>query len=121
MIEEVFELNDRKAVRWHAFYGGKIEILPKCPIRGLDDFSIWYTPGVAEVCNEIAEDEEKAYDYTNKGNLVAIVTDGSRTLGLGMCHCYRRVENTRPGQYWCKGCNASDGGEGFTFQVPRWC
>lgn len=83
MIEEVFELNDRKAVRWHAFYGGKIEILPKCPIRGLDDFSIWYTPGVAEVCNEIAEDEEKAYDYTNKGNLVAIVTDGSRTLGLG--------------------------------------
>ncbi len=84
MIEEVFELTQNgKAKKWHAFYGGKIEVLPKVPIRTLDDFSIWYTPGVAEVCNEIAENEEKAYDFTNKWNLVAIITDGSRTLGLG--------------------------------------
>ncbi len=68
---------------WHRYYSGKIEILPKCAIRDLEDFSIWYTPGVAEPCLEIKEDPEKVYEYTSKWNTVAIVSDGSRTLGLG--------------------------------------
>ncbi len=68
---------------WHKHYAGKIEILPKCVIRGLEDFSIWYTPGVAGPCLEIADDPDKVYEYTNKWNTVAIVSDGSRTLGLG--------------------------------------
>jgi malate dehydrogenase (oxaloacetate-decarboxylating) len=67
----------------HRKYGGKIEILPKCPVRSLSDFSYWYTPGVAEPSREIAKDPEKAYEYTNKWNTVAIITDGSRVLGLG--------------------------------------
>ncbi|MFN3527940.1 MAG: NADP-dependent malic enzyme [Candidatus Altarchaeaceae archaeon] len=67
----------------HKFYKGKIEIIPKCKIENFDDFSIWYTPGVAEICKEIVKDKEKVYDYTNKGNTVAIVSDGTRVLGLG--------------------------------------
>ncbi|MCS7130130.1 MAG: NADP-dependent malic enzyme [Archaeoglobaceae archaeon] len=67
----------------HRKYGGKIEIIPKCPVRSLSDFSYWYTPGVAEPSKEIAKDPEKAYEYTSKWNTVAIVTDGSRVLGLG--------------------------------------
>lgn len=72
-----------EALRLHRQTKGKIEILPKCPIRGLEDFSIWYTPFVAEPSREIYEDKEKVFDYTNKANTVAIVTDGSRVLGLG--------------------------------------
>lgn len=67
----------------HRKYGGKIEILPKCPVRSPSDFSYWYTPGVAEPSREIAKYPEKVYEYTNKWNTVAIVTDGSRVLGLG--------------------------------------
>lgn len=81
MKEQVFE--EKIPPKWHAYYKGKIEILPKCPIRSLDDFSVWYTPGVADVCNEIADSPDKVYELTNKWNSVAIVTDGSRTLGLG--------------------------------------
>jgi len=67
----------------HRKYGGKIEILPKCPVRSLSDFSYWYTPGVAEPSREIAKEPERVYEYTNKWNTVAIITDGSRVLGLG--------------------------------------
>ncbi|MDI9610018.1 MAG: NADP-dependent malic enzyme [Archaeoglobaceae archaeon] len=67
----------------HRKYAGKIEILPKCPVRSLNDFSYWYTPGVAEPSKEIAKNPEKAYEYTSKWNTVAIITDGSRVLGLG--------------------------------------
>ncbi len=67
----------------HRFYGGKVETLPKCSIRTFDDFGIWYTPGVAAPCREIHKDPEKAFDYTNKGNFVAVVSDGTRVLGLG--------------------------------------
>jgi malate dehydrogenase (oxaloacetate-decarboxylating) len=67
----------------HAFYKGKIQVMPKCAIRSLDDFSVWYTPGVAEPCRAIAKDPALAFDYTNKANSVAIVTDGTRVLGLG--------------------------------------
>ncbi|MBN1954439.1 MAG: NADP-dependent malic enzyme [Anaerolineae bacterium] len=71
------------AMRLHPLYHGKVQIAPKCPVRGLDDFSIWYTPGVAAPCRAIQEEEALAYEYTNKGNTVAIVTDGTRVLGLG--------------------------------------
>ncbi|TEU13089.1 MAG: NADP-dependent malic enzyme [Anaerolineales bacterium] len=71
------------AMRLHPFYRGKIQTVSKCVIRGLDDFAIWYTPGVAAPCRAIHEDEELAYEYTNKGNTVAIVSDGTRVLGLG--------------------------------------
>ena len=71
------------AMLLHPFYGGKIQTMLKCPVRSLDDFAIWYTPGVAAPCKAIAEEPDLAYDHTNKGNMIAIVTDGSRVLGLG--------------------------------------
>lgn len=71
------------AMRLHPYYRGKIEIVSKCVIRDFNDFAIWYTPGVAAPCRAIAEDKELAYDYTNKWNTVAVVSDGTRVLGLG--------------------------------------
>ena len=71
------------AMRLHPFYKGKIAVTPKCRIRDFDDFAIWYTPGVAAVCKDIAANPEKVYQHTNKGNMVAVVTDGTRVLGLG--------------------------------------
>lgn len=73
----------KDAMRLHPFYRGKIEIIPKCRIRDFNDFAIWYTPGVAAPCKEIQADIEKAYEMTNKWNFVAVVSDGSRVLGLG--------------------------------------
>ncbi len=72
-----------EAMRLHAFYRGKIGMTLKCRIRSFDDFAIWYTPGVAAVCKAIHQDREKVYDYTNKWNFVAVISDGSRVLGLG--------------------------------------
>ena len=79
-----------KASRWskiappyHAFYRGKVEVMPKCAIRTLQDFSIWYTPGVAKVCRRIEKDREVAFEETSKWNYVAVVSDGTRVLGLG--------------------------------------
>ncbi len=71
------------AMRLHPFYRGKIEVFPKCRIRDFDDFAIWYTPGVAAPCRAIAQDPELVYEYTNKWNTVAVVSDGTRVLGLG--------------------------------------
>lgn len=71
------------SVKGHAFYQGKIEVVPKCAIRGLNDFSIWYTPGVAQPCREIAKNKEAAYDFTSKWNFLGVVSDGTRVLGLG--------------------------------------
>jgi len=73
----------RDALLMHPFYHGKIEIVPKCVIRDINDFAIWYTPGVAEPCKAIAKNKDLVYEYTNKWNTVAIVTDGTRVLGLG--------------------------------------
>lgn len=70
-------------MRLHPFYRGKMEIVPKCAIRTFNDFAIWYTPGVAEPCKAIAKDERLVYEYTNKWNMVAVVSDGTRVLGLG--------------------------------------
>jgi len=71
------------APRLHKFYKGKVGVSVKCRIRDFNDFAIWYTPGVAAVCKEIAQDPDKAYDYTNKWNNVAVISDGTRVLGLG--------------------------------------
>ena len=67
----------------HPFYRGKVETTLKCCVRDFNDFAIWYTPGVAAPCRAIATDPEKVYDYTNKWNTVAVVSDGTRVLGLG--------------------------------------
>jgi len=80
---EKARLPEKISSSWHEHYRGKIEVLPKCVIRNLGDFSVWYTPGVAKPCLEIADDPDKVYDYTNKWNTVAIVSDGTRVLGLG--------------------------------------
>lgn len=72
-----------EALRLHPFYKGKIQVMPKCPIRDLGDFAVWYTPGVAAPCRAIQKNPELVYEYTNKGNSIAIVTDGTRVLGLG--------------------------------------
>lgn len=71
------------AMLLHPFYRGKIETALKCAVRDFRDFAIWYTPGVAAPCRAIAEDPERVYDYTNKWNTVAVVSDGTRVLGLG--------------------------------------
>jgi len=71
------------AMELHPFYRGKVETALKCAVRDSNDFAIWYTPGVAAPCRAIAEDPEKVYDYTNKWNTVAVVSDGTRVLGLG--------------------------------------
>ena len=73
----------KDAMRLHPFYRGKVEINLKVPVRNLDDFAIWYTPGVAEPCKDIQRSPHRVYDHTNKGNTIAIVTDGTRVLGLG--------------------------------------
>ncbi|MBN1297658.1 NADP-dependent malic enzyme, partial [bacterium] len=70
-------------MRLHPFYQGKIQTALKCAIRDFSDFAIWYTPGVAKPCLDIAENPSRVYDHTNKGNTIAVVTDGTRVLGLG--------------------------------------
>jgi malate dehydrogenase (oxaloacetate-decarboxylating) len=72
-----------EALRLHPFYRGKLQTLPRCAIRGFDDFSIWYTPGVAAPCRAIQADPEAVYAHTGKANTIAIVSDGTRVLGLG--------------------------------------
>jgi len=71
------------ALRLHPFYKGKMQVLPKCAVRGFEDFAVWYTPGVAAPCRAIQADPALVYEHTNKGNSIAIVTDGTRVLGLG--------------------------------------
>lgn len=71
------------AVEWHRHFGGKMETVPRCVVRGMDDFSIWYSPGVAAACRAIEAEPELVNELTNRGNTVAVVSDGSRVLGLG--------------------------------------
>jgi malate dehydrogenase (oxaloacetate-decarboxylating) len=72
-----------EALRLHPFYRGKVQVLPKVPVRGPGDLAIWYTPGVAAPCRAIQARPELVWEHTNRGNLVAIVSDGTRILGLG--------------------------------------
>lgn len=71
------------ALKLHKDNQGKIEVVSKVKVENADDLSLAYSPGVAEPCKEIAKDEDLVYEYTNKGNMVAVVTDGSAVLGLG--------------------------------------
>lgn len=72
-----------KALEMHKEWKGKIRVDTPCPLAGRDDLSVAYTPGVAAPCLEIAKDKELSYTYTRRGNLVAVVTDGTAVLGLG--------------------------------------
>ncbi|NPV67910.1 MAG: NADP-dependent malic enzyme [Anaerolineae bacterium] len=71
------------AMRLHPFYRGKIQTALRASVRSIDDFSIWYTPGVAAPCKAIAKDRSLVYEYTSKWNTVAVISDGTRVLGLG--------------------------------------
>jgi malate dehydrogenase (oxaloacetate-decarboxylating) len=71
------------AMKLHPFYRGKVESALKACVRDYNDFAIWYTPGVAAPCRDIAENPERVYDHTNKWNTVAVISDGTRVLGLG--------------------------------------
>ncbi|MCK4633954.1 NADP-dependent malic enzyme, partial [Candidatus Bathyarchaeota archaeon] len=85
-VEELLEKAKRPAklaIAYHSFYEGKAQIMPKCAIRSAADFAIWYTPGVAASCRKIKEDPDEAWTQTNRGNYVAVVSDGTRVLGLG--------------------------------------
>lgn len=71
------------AIKAHKESRGKIAISSRMPLETKHDLSVAYTPGVAAPCMEIARDERLAYDYTSKGNLIAVISDGSAVLGLG--------------------------------------
>lgn len=73
----------KDAVKLHAFYHGKMQTAPKCQIRSFDDFAIYYTPGVAELCRVIKADESKFRELANRWNTIAVVSDCTRVLGLG--------------------------------------
>lgn len=72
-----------QALKLHKEKKGKITVNSKLKVENKNDLSLVYTPGVAEPCREIAKDTNKVYDYTSKGNLVAVVSDGTAVLGLG--------------------------------------
>lgn len=74
---------NEESVKLHEKYKGKIEVISKVKVDTKEDLSLAYTPGVAEPCRRIHENEDNAYKYTSKGNIVAVVTDGSAVLGLG--------------------------------------
>lgn len=73
----------QKSLELHEQWQGKIEVVSRVPIKTREDLSTAYTPGVAQPCLEIAKDPELAYKYTRRGNLVAVITDGTAVLGLG--------------------------------------
>lgn len=72
-----------ESLKLHEKYKGKIEVISKVKVETREDLSLAYTPGVAEPCRKIHENDENVYKYTSKGNLVAVVTDGTAVLGLG--------------------------------------
>ncbi len=84
---------------------GKFEITATVPMTTQRDLSLAYSPGVAVPCEEIAAAPETAYDYTNKGNLVAVISNGTAVLGLG--------------QSGCVGLEAGDGRQGGSVQTFR--
>ena len=71
------------ALKMHLENKGKVGVFSKVPVHNSQDLSLAYSPGVAEPCKDIYEDEQKVYDYTSKGNLVAVVSNGTAVLGLG--------------------------------------
>ena len=75
----------RLSVEAHRFYGGKMQTVPKAGVFGFNWFNIWYTPGVSMVSTTIRDDNETSYSLSNRGNLVAVVSDSTRVLGDGDC------------------------------------
>ncbi len=73
------------ALLTHGFYGGKLQTVPKCGLYGFNWFNVWYTPGVSAVSTGIRDDNEVSFALSNKGNLVAVVSDSTRVLGDGDC------------------------------------
>jgi len=71
------------ALKMHAEWKGKLDTVPKMEVRNKEDLSVAYTPGVAAPCLEIQKDTTKSYEFTGRGNTVAVVTDGTAVLGLG--------------------------------------
>ncbi|MBN1827840.1 MAG: NAD-dependent malic enzyme [Deltaproteobacteria bacterium] len=74
---------NEKALELHRIYRGKIEVTSKTPVTNMAELSVVYTPGVAAPCKKIQENRDLVYEYTTKGNMVAVVTDGTAVLGLG--------------------------------------
>ncbi len=69
----------------HGHYGGKIETVPKAPVPAFNWFNVWYTPGVSKISTTIRDDNDASFHLTNRGNLVAVVSDSTRVLGDGDC------------------------------------
>jgi len=69
----------------HRFYGGKMQTVPKCGIYGLNWFNVWYTPGVSKISTTIRDDNDASFALSNRGNMVAVVSDSTRVLGDGDC------------------------------------
>ncbi len=72
----------------HRFYGGKMQTVPKAGVYGFNWFNVWYTPGVSQVSTTLRDNPSEAYNLSNKGNLVAVVSDSTRVLGDGDCGIY---------------------------------
>ncbi|MBT5752450.1 MAG: NADP-dependent malic enzyme, partial [Rhodospirillaceae bacterium] len=84
MSDHNIKVSDEEALLMHASgRPGKIEIIPTKPLTTQRDLSLAYSPGVAAPCKAIVEDPNKAYDYTARGNLVAVISNGTAVLGLG--------------------------------------
>jgi malate dehydrogenase (oxaloacetate-decarboxylating) len=73
------------AEKAHKFYGGKIQVVPKAPVPGFNWFNVWYTPGVSRVSTSIRDNNDDSYELSNRGNLVAVISDSTRVLGDGDC------------------------------------
>jgi malate dehydrogenase (oxaloacetate-decarboxylating) len=82
-VVEELDRPSKVAVKAAPYYGGKLEIIPKIPVRSLEDFAVWYTPGVAAVCKAIEENRDLSFEYTWRWNTIAVITNGTRVLGLG--------------------------------------
>lgn len=79
----ILSITREEALHIHRVNQGKLESKSKVPVRNATDLSLAYSPGVAEPCKEIYDDKNKVYEYTMKGNMVAVVSDGTAVLGLG--------------------------------------
>ncbi len=69
----------------HSFYGGKIQVLPKAGVYGFNWFNVYYTPGVSKISTSIRDNNSASFDLSNRGNMVAVVSDSTRVLGDGDC------------------------------------